>query len=180
MNALNQRWKLDSNAIDQRTTIIKFPSNKLTEAERQHVLATANSEEFCDLPPCQIVPMLADREIYIASESSFYRILRSENQLAHRGKSKPRKNTKPDALIAAGPNQVWCWDISYMATNVRGIFYYLYFVIDIYSRKIVGYKVHDEESSHHASQLFKAICKANNIKPKTLHQIGRASCRERV
>lgn len=113
--------------------------------------------------------MLADNKIYLASESTFYRVLKAENLLSHRGRSKPRRHTKPKSITAAAPNKVWCWDISYLPTNIRGQFYYLYFVIDIYSRKIVGYDVHTEESSEHASTLFNRLCKENNIAENSLH-----------
>ena len=65
------------------------PHNKLTEAEREQVLEIANSPEFANLPPSQIVPALADQDLYVASELSFYRLLREAKQLAHRGKAKP-------------------------------------------------------------------------------------------
>lgn len=138
-------------------------------SERDQVLAIANSNKFCDLPPCQIVPRLADEDQFIASESTFYRILRSENQLKHRGRSRPKKSAKPKSLLARGPNQVWCWDISYLSSPIRGLFYYLYFIIDIYSRKIVGYSVESCESSELASELFKKIVSSENVTPRTLN-----------
>jgi transposase InsO family protein len=163
------RWKAALSLTDQRTVIVKLPKNKLTDYERQAIIDTANSAQFCDLPPCQIVPRLADEGKYIASESSFYRVLRAANQLTHRGRSQPRKRRKPKALTATGPNQVWCWDISYLPTSIRGLFFYLYFVIDIYSRKIVGFKVAHEESAEHAEALFKTVIATENIAPHSLH-----------
>ena len=155
--------------IDQRTVVRKLPSNKLTTDEREAILQIANSAQFCDLPPCQIVPRLADEGKYIASESSFYRVLRAANQLTHRNRGQPRKRRKPKALTATSPNQVWCWDISYLPTSIRGQFFYLYFVIDIYSRKIVGYKVAHEESAEHAESLFNRIITTENIAPHSLY-----------
>ena len=79
------------------------------------------------MPPCrssQIVPRLADKGIYIASESSFYRVLKAEKQLKHRQKSKPARTVKkPRALVATAPNQLYSWDITYLPTQVKGIFY---------------------------------------------------------
>ncbi len=163
------RWQAATHLIDRRTVTQKFPTNKLTNDERQEILQIANSAKFCDLPPCQIVPRLADEGKYIASESSFYRILRAENQLSHRGRSQPKKHHKPKTLTATGPNQVWCWDISYLPTEVRGLFFYLYFIIDIYSRKIVGFTVEHEESSELAESLFKKSIRQNGVALNTLN-----------
>jgi transposase InsO family protein len=100
------------------------------------------------------VPVLADRGLYIASESSFYRVLRQANQLAHRGKAKAPTHQRPLPIEATAPNQVWSWDITYLATRVRGVFFYLYLIMDVYSRKIVGWEVFDTESAEHAAVVF--------------------------
>jgi transposase InsO family protein len=134
------------------------PPNKLTQEEREMIIKTANNECYRDLPPCKIVPMLADNNQYIASESSFYRVLREENQLAHRSKSRPAKHHKPLPFTAKKSNQVWTWDISYLPTQVSGLYFYLYMIVDIYSRKIVGFSVHDCESSEHAARLIEQAC----------------------
>jgi len=131
------------------------PKNKLSAAERAQVIDISNQPEYASLPPSQIVPKLADQGEYVASESSFYRILREADQLHHRGRSKvARKNKEPATHTAWKANQVWSWDISYLPSNVRGLFYYLYLVEDIYSRKIVGWEVHDSESGELASDLM--------------------------
>lgn len=136
-----QRWQ--ANGVvgeDKRPTATRpAPINKLSNDERQAVMAVCNVEEFSSLPPSQIVPILADRGEYLASESSFYRILKAENMLHHRGKAKPRNSHKrPTSYTAKKPNEVWSWDISYMPTTVIGQDYYLYMIVDIYSRKVVG------------------------------------------
>ena len=102
------------------------------------VLKTANSAPYQHLPVSQIIPLLADNGRYLASESTFYRILRAEVQLTHRKAYKPCRHKRPEAYEARRPNQVWSWDISYLPTKVRGLYFYLYFIMDIYSRKIVG------------------------------------------
>ena len=87
-----QRWSRGSDMIDdQRKYRRQRPANKLNNEERQTILETCNLPEYKSLAPSQIVPSLADKGIYIASESSFYRILKEEDQLKHRGKAKPRK-----------------------------------------------------------------------------------------
>ena len=117
-------------------------ANKLSPEERQKVLDTVHSKEFADAPPCQIVPALADRGEYIASESTMYRILHDEKEQNHRGRSEePHKHKKPTSYCATAPNQVWTWDITYLNGPARGLFFYLYLVIDIFSRDIVGWEV---------------------------------------
>lgn len=159
-----QRWAQSGNDQDGRLEAKHAPKNKLSELERQRVLNIANEPEFAHLPPCQIVPKLADQGGYIASESTFYRILNAHNQLQHRSKSKPAKAVaKPKALTASGPNQIYTWDITYLPTHIKGIFFYLYLVLDIYSRKIVGWQVHSEELSALAADLMVDICHREGI-----------------
>ena len=152
-----QRWQSDGKITEDKRPAAKRPepANKLTEEEKQLILETCNTEEFASLPPSQIVPVLADRGEYIASESSFYRVLKAEGMLHHRGKAKARKvNNKPTSYTAKKANEVWSWDISYLPTTVIGQHYYLYMIEDIYSRKIVGWEVHTSESGEQAADLL--------------------------
>jgi len=144
------------------------PRNKLSSLERQTVQDVANSQEFAHLPPNQIVPMLADQGRYIASESTFYRVLREAGQLAHRGKAKPPTRKRPAPLQANAPNQLWSWDITYLATTVKGVFFYLYLIMDVFSRKIVGWEVYETESAEQASRLFRKTCLREGIAGKDL------------
>ena len=132
-----QRWQAGGAVhCDRRPLRDHQPPNKLTGIERSEVLAVANSEEFGHLPPSQIVPRLADQGIYLASESTFYRILAAESQLAHRRSERPAQaRTKPRAACATAPNQLYSWDITYLPSAVRGRFFYLYLFMDIFSRK---------------------------------------------
>lgn len=158
-----QRWRRPFGQQDWRKLTLKNISNKLTCEEKQNVLDTANSNKFRDLPPCKIVPMLADEGKYIASESTFYRILKAENQLKHRSKTKSPRHHRPRECVATGPCQVWSWDISYLPSQVHGQYFYLYMIIDIFSRKIVGFRVHSEERAEHASNLIEQACLDENI-----------------
>jgi len=145
------------------------PANKLTAEERQQILDICNLAPWQSLPPSQIVPALADQGHYIASESSFYRILREAGQLHHRSKAQPpRKVRKPNAYQATGPNQVWSWDITYLATTIAGRFLRLYLIMDIYSRKIVGWEIHENETAEHAAVLIRKACLAEGIAPDRL------------
>lgn len=165
-----QRWRKPQTAEDRRCGPRQAPANKLSPAERRRVLALANSEEFRDMSPKQIVPCLADRGEYVASESSFYRVLREEEQLVHRGRAKAPTSRPPPQLVAQAPNQVWSWDITYLKGPVRGAFLYLYLVVDVYSRRIMGWQVHEEESSDNASALLRrATLEAGSPEGLRLH-----------
>jgi len=167
-----QRWSQEGNCGDGRLDAKSVPPNKLTEIERQRIITMVNKDIYADLSPAKLVPTLADQGIYLGSESTVYRILKSEGQLKHRQKAKPAKrNNAPMPLIANRPNQIYSWDITYLATDIRGVFYYLYLILDIYSRKIVGWQVYDTESSALAADLITDVCKREKIKRKelTLH-----------
>lgn len=128
----------------------------------------AASKEFMDYSPWIIVAKLADRGIYLASESSFYKVLKENKMLTHRGKSKVANRYRPEPLVALEPNQIWTWDITYLKTSVRGQFYYVYLMMDIWSRKIVGFDVHEEESMYHSSILMNKLCDNEGIKKDQL------------
>ena len=135
------------------------PANKLSAEERQRILTTVNEERFASMPPCEIVPALADEGVYIASESTFYRVLREEKMQNHRGRTQePGKHGKPTSYCATAPNQVWTWDITYLNGPIKGLFYFLYMIIDLFSRDIVGWEVWDSETADHASELIRRTC----------------------
>lgn len=156
-----ERW--EHQPEDQRRGPLTRPANALTEKEREKILKIANSEEYANLSPSQIVPLLADKGEYIASESTFYRILNEEALLAHRSSSSPRRVNPPEALTATKPNEIWSWDITYLKAAIKGTFYYLYLPMDIFSRKIVYWKVFENESSENASLMIENACKENEI-----------------
>jgi len=163
-----QRWRFQGGGEDERQGPRTEPGNKLSEAERQEVLDVATSPEFRDESPKQIVPTLADQCIYLASEATFYRILREAKLMAHREPSRP-PSPKPRELVATGPNQVYTWDITYLRSPVRGEFYYLSMFVDLFSRKIVGWRVDEDESMDHAAELIRRICWTEGIEPGTVN-----------
>jgi putative transposase len=163
-----QRWRRADVGDDRRTGPRTVSANALSPAERAHVLEVVNSPEYRDLPPKQVVPRLADAGHYCASESTIYRILRAEGQLAHRGRAKVRTVRKLDEHVATAANQVWSWDITYLLSSLRGRFFYLYLVEDIWSRRIVGFEVHAEECMIASSALVRATCAAENVDPNGL------------
>ena len=170
-----RRWTKPSALLvgDKRPISTKSePKNKLTQSERELILEVCNSAQYADLPPSQIVPTLLDNGVYIASVSSFYRTLKQAGQLTHRGRSKVRKkSTKPTTYTAKKANEVWSWDITYCHSTVRGQYYYLYMIEDIYSRKIVGYEVHENECGIKAGELLERTYWREKIgqEPLVLH-----------
>ena len=161
-----QRRQRDQSRCDQRPTRVQAPKNQLSEPERQSLLTVANSDEFAHLAPSQIVPRLADRGQYIASESTFYRVLKAHNQLQHRSSERPRQQrNKPRALCATAPNELFSWDITYLPTLVIGAYFYLYLFMDIFSRKIVGWQIYETESSELAGEVMRDICEREHIAP---------------
>jgi len=150
-----QRWQRSDTAEDRRCGPRTHPANRLSEVERQHVLKLCNSEEYRELSPKQIVPRLADEGQYVASESTVYRLLREQGLLAHRGKARPPQRRVRPEHVASSPNQVWSWDITYLKGPVRGSFLYLYLVVDIFSRRVMGWEVHEMESSEKAAALIR-------------------------
>jgi transposase InsO family protein len=157
-----QRWEREG-LTDQRKGSRARPANALSETERAAVLVRLNSAEFAGESPNQVVPKLADRGEYLASEASMYRILRDEKLLAHRHKSAPARRREATPLEATGPNQVWSWDITWLAGPVRGWFFYLYLILDLYSRKIVAWQVHERECAEYAAALATEACVLESI-----------------
>ena len=152
-----QRWKKRPKGDDRRCGPRTVPANALSRAEREKILEVANSAEFRDKSPHQIVAILADRGTYIASEATFYRVLRDAKQLAHRGRARPRTPRPVPVHTATGPAQLVSWDITYLPTLVRGKFLYLYLFLDVWSRKVVGWEVHEREDDELAATLLGRI-----------------------
>lgn len=159
-----RRWRVGECLIDARQGAQRTCPHALSDEEKEQIVNVCNSPEYKSLPPSQIVPRLADQGAYIASESSFYRVLKARGQDNRRGRAQaPRTVAKPKAWAATAPNQVWSWDITYLPTAVRGQFHRLYLVMDIYSRMIVGWEVHAEELATHAAQLMDKACLRHHI-----------------
>jgi putative transposase len=161
-----ERWqKKDGYGDDLRHGPKRRPSNALSASERKRVIEMAQTRRFRDLPPAQIVPQLADEGLYLASEWTSYRVLKASGQLQHRAPSRPRESRAPERHRATERNQVWSWDITYLRDPVKGSFFYLYLIEDVWSRKIVGAVVHEAESNELAAQLTEQACLKENARP---------------
>jgi putative transposase len=130
------------------------------------VIEMACQPRFMNLTPHEIVPILAEEGTYLASESTMYRILRREKLI----KPKRRTNANHQAveIKADKPNQVWSWDITYIKSFIRGRFYFLYLILDVFSRYITGWEIHETEDGVSASELFERACLEQGIEPRTL------------
>ena len=158
-----ERWRLSPDAEDGRRGPLSAPANALTDAERAMMVNLATTPEYRNISIRQLVPRLADQGRYVASESSFYRVLREQGLAAHRGHARPRSASKPRNHVATAPCQVWSWDITYLRAPIRGTFYYLYLVLDIWSRKVVGWEVYEDEASELAAELVDKACAAESV-----------------
>jgi putative transposase len=169
-----QRWKASDGLRqgDRRPDADRpIPSHALTEAERARIIEVANESRFADTPPARIVPALADEGIYLASESSFHRVLHAQGQMNRRGRARPPRTSPllrvlsrpPTTHIAAHPGEVWCWDVTFLPAQIQGRWFYLYLILDLYSRKIVGFEVHDTDSADHAARLARRTALAEGV-----------------
>ncbi|NRA43307.1 MAG: IS3 family transposase [Pseudomonadales bacterium] len=163
-----QRWCRDEKVKeDGRPGAVRpTPSHALSDEERQRVLFTLNQGEFASMPPSQVVPRLADEGVYLCSESSMYRILREAKQQHHRGRSQAPEKRPLATHKAMSPNEVWCWDITWLPGPAKGIHYYLYLMLDLFSRKVVGWEIHESESADNASRLLRKACMKERISTK--------------
>lgn len=158
-----QRWRAVPDGEDRRRGPKNRPANSLTKAEEDDVIALLNSEEFVELSPHQVVAKLADMNIYKVSERTMYRLLRRRKLQRHRERSRPRTARRPAEHRATGPRQVWSWDITYLRSPIKGRFWLLYMVVDVWSRKVVAARVHDCESDELAAALIDEACKREGI-----------------
>jgi putative transposase len=147
------------------------PPNKLTEAERQHVLTVLRSPEYCDLAPAQVWARLLDDGIYLCSISTMYRLLAAAGETRERRRQRTHPAKKKPELIATAPNQVYSWDITKLAGPQRGVYYELYVIIDIYSRYVVGWTVAAAETGQLAEAFIAEVLARHGVEPGqlTLH-----------
>ena len=152
-----QRWRAMDGGEDRRHGPKSTPHNKLTQSEEEQIVKVVKATKYADLSPRQLVPKLASDGVYLASEATFYRIMHRRRLISHRQRSRPPV-ARPRALTATGPGQVLSWDITYLRSPVRGAFFYLYVVVDVWSRMIVGAEVHEIECGKIAATMIKGAC----------------------
>jgi putative transposase len=164
-----ERWRDRPGGDDRRCGPRCRPGNALTEAEETQVLAVMTSAQYGHLPPKQLVPRLADEGTYLASESTMYRLQKRVGVGVHRPPVLRTHVTRGATVhLATRSNQLWSWDITYLPTVIRGRFLRLYLVLDVWSRCIVGWEVHEHEVATHAATLIQRICAERGVDPKGL------------
>lgn len=164
-----RRWR-NGNVVDLRKGAEKNIPRKLTQEEEREILRICNSQKYKDYNPYEIHASLLDEGIYIASISSFYRVLRKADLMIPRREVRgSSRNNRPPEKKATGPNQVWTWDITWLKTNVRGLFYYAYVIIDIWDRSIVKWSIHDREDDALAHELFQRALRDNDAPDVFVH-----------
>jgi len=170
-----QRWQQESGGgTDQRRGPKTLIPHRLTEDEKDQAQALANRPEYRNLSPEAVVAKAADAGEYVCSERTLRRIQKERNQATYRGRAKPATPIhKPREYAANGPLQVLSWDITYLKNaRVRGAHFFLYLYVDVWSRRILGWAVHDEQTSERAAELLRSVCAEHRIEADTavLHQ----------
>ena len=160
----------------------RYPSHKLLPQEKAAVLQMARKEEYADLSHRILAVTAWDLSVFFVSFSSVYRILRSAGMMVMRGIHKPHngRSIPPDRKEITGPNQRWCWDISYLPTHEKGIFLYLYLLLDEYSRKAISWLISWHQTALEARYLLEEGLINENIldlpedqRPEIINDRGR-------
>jgi putative transposase len=145
------------------------PPRALSPEERERVLAVLHEEKHTDLAPAAVyAKVLDERREYLCSVRTIYRILAAAGEVHERRAQLVHPEYKKPELLATGPNQVWSWDITKLLGPVKWTYFYLYVVLDIFSRYVVGWMVADRENAAHAGRLIAETCAKYGIDPGTL------------
>jgi len=144
------------------------PARALTKRERERILAVLNEPRFCDMTAREVWATLADEGRVPCSIRTMYRILEKEDAVRERRNCAKHKNHPKPQLSATGPNQVWAWDITKLRGPRSYTYFYLYTIVDLYSRKVVGWTVALRESGQLAKKLFQETCSREKIDPNQL------------
>jgi putative transposase len=144
--------------------------NSLSLGEREEILAVLNSPRFVDKSPEQVWAIQLDHGVYLGSVSTMYRLLRSDGQVRERRAQATHPARVRPELVAAGPNQVWSWDITKLRGPFRGIYFDLYSILDIFSRQAMHWEVHATENGDLAKDfLNNAVALNDGVSPHTIH-----------
>lgn len=144
------------------------PANKLSDTERDRVLAVLRAEENCEHAPAQVWARLLDAGVYLCSIATMYRVLRSVGECRERRAQRTHPAKKKPELLATRSNQVWSWDITKLRGPKRGVSYDLYVIIDIYSRFVVGWMVAETETAELAKDFIDRTIRRHGIKKRQL------------
>ena len=164
-----ERWRARPDSDDRRCGPRHEAANALSSSERAQVVAVMTAPEHAGLSPKQLVPRLADEGRYLASESTMYRLQHRFGLRASRRAERRTHVTRATTVHRAeGPCQVWSWDITWLPTVVRGRYLYLYLVMDVWSRRIVGWDICEREATDLAASLILRTCVELEVNPQGL------------
>jgi transposase InsO family protein len=164
-----ERWRGQPAGEDRRHGPHRRPSNALSPVEQAQILTVLTSARYAHLPPRQLVPQLADEGLYLASEATLYRLQRQLG-LRQRKRLLNRIDIARASAVhrASRPNQVWSWDITWLPTTVRGVYLHLYLVMDVWSRRIVGWRIAERDSAQIAAKLITQACRDGQVDTRGL------------
>ena len=164
---LYRRWaKRAAPPVEQKKR--PSPPRALSVGEKQAVLEILHSERFVDRAPHEVYATLLDEGKYHCSVSTMYRILKENKEVRERRNQLRHPAYRKPELLATGPNQVWSWDITKLLGPVKWSYFYLYVILDIFSRYVVGWMVATRESAALAERLIKDTCEKQGIEPDQL------------
>jgi len=146
----------------------KAPRYSYTLEERDNILNTMNTVDYRDQTPYSIYSSELDRGNYLCSVSTMYRILHDKQQVKERRRYKRTSNFSKPELLATKPNEVWSWDITKLKAQVKWTYFYLYVIIDIFSRFVVGWMIAHQEKASLATKLIGETCLKQDISPNQL------------
>ena len=153
---------------ERQSQLTPISPRALAADEREQIKQLLNSERFADCSPRQVYATLLDEGVYLCSISSMYRILRANDEVRERRNQKRHPAYKKPELVATAPNQVWTWDITKLRGPVTHVYYYLYTILDLFSRYVVGYMIAERELAILAKQLVADTCAKQGIIPNQL------------
>lgn len=152
----------------QQSNVERRSHRRLTEHERQDVLAILHEQKYVDKAPTEIYASLLDEGRYLCSIRTMYRILAEAREVRERRNIMRHPQYSKPELLATAPNQVWSWDITKLKGPVKWTYFYLYVIIDIFSRHVVGWRVEYRESAELAKDLIAETCARQEINPDNL------------
>jgi putative transposase len=161
--SLYRRAHKGSSGLPSNRAVRPRAALALSEPERQEVLDVLHSEPFSDLPPTQVYPILLEEGRYLCSVRTMYRLLAQQNEVRERRPVASHPVYAKPELLATAPNQVWSWDITKLKGPVTWTYFYLYVILDIFSRYVVGWMVAPRESAALAKRLIEDTCRKQSI-----------------
>jgi putative transposase len=161
------RWRQPKRAMEPKPPRASHPRS-LGPDERQAILDILHSERFCDASPAEVHATLLEEETYLASPRTMYRVLADAHEVRERRDQLRHPSYAKPELLATQPNQVWSWDITKLKGPVKWSYFYLFVILDIFSRYVVGWMVAHGEGARLAERLIEETCTKQNISPGQL------------